>query len=166
MISGEITEARFTVMNLKKTAPGLKFNMPHLLAENIWIIWSPGCKYYEKVLDIPIQWSLLHYVLLRPNEITNTKTSCASIPLQHQNPHSKPLLRKSSKTRQLVPERLELINLTLKNSFIEQLETPLPATSLVNCEPNNINWKVGWFLWQCFRSWGDSIIPSAELPQF
>ena len=166
MISGEITEARFAVRNLKKTAPGLKFNVPHLLAENTCIIWPPDCKYYKKGLDIPIQWSLPHYILLRPNDIANMKTSCASIPLQLQNLHSKLLLRKSSKTRHPVPERLELINLTLKNSFIEQLWIALPAKSLVNCEISNINWKTGWFLWHCFRSWGDYIAPSPELPQF
>lgn len=92
-----------------KTAPGLKFNVPHLLAETIWIIWSPGYKYFEKGLDIPIQWSLS---LLRPNEITNVKTSRASIPLPPPKLHSKLLLRKSSKPRHPVPARLELINLT------------------------------------------------------
>lgn len=35
MISSEITKSRFAVMNLKKRAPGLKFNVPHLLVENI-----------------------------------------------------------------------------------------------------------------------------------
>lgn len=92
-----------------KTAPGLKFNVPHLLAGNIWIIWSPGYKYFEKGFAIPIQWNLS---LLRPNEITNVKTSCALIPLQPQKLHSKLLLRKSSKPRHLGPARLELINLT------------------------------------------------------